>query len=119
MQPTGVQVCFIYILLNIDFNARLTTTLHDKRDDFDSAIINFPFLYTCSNIQISPAYGVNISQLIQYARTCFAYEINSMRGKLLTKKLMLQGYNESRLEASFRNSTVAIMTLYAITSYAE
>ena len=30
-------------LLNIDSNGRLTTTLYDKRDDFDFAIVNFPF----------------------------------------------------------------------------
>jgi hypothetical protein len=40
--------------------------------------------------------------LIRYARACFAYEDFSKRGKLLTKKLMLQGYNEFRLKSSFR-----------------
>jgi hypothetical protein len=37
------------------------------------------------------------SQLIRYARVCFAYEDFSKRGRLLTNKLMLQGYNESCL----------------------
>jgi hypothetical protein len=54
-------------LLNIDSNGRLTTSLYDKRDYFD-----FPFL--CSNIPLSPAYGVYVSELIRYARACFAYE---------------------------------------------
>jgi hypothetical protein len=58
-------------LLNIDSNGRLTTSLYDKRDDFDFAIANFPFLY--STIPLSPAYGVYISQLILYARAFFAY----------------------------------------------
>jgi hypothetical protein len=40
--------------------------------------------------------------LIRYAGACFAYEDFLKRGKLLTKKLMLQGYNESRLKSSFR-----------------
>jgi hypothetical protein len=88
---------YLDILLNIDFNGRLTTSLYDKRDDFDFAIVNFPFL--CSNIPLSPACGVYISQLIRYARACFAYEDFSKRGKLLTKKLMLQDYNESRLKS--------------------
>jgi hypothetical protein len=87
------------ILINIDFNGKLTT-LYDKREDFDHAIVNFPFL--CSNIPISPAYGLYISQLIRYARACFTYEDFSNRDKLHTKKLMLQGYNESCLESSFR-----------------
>jgi hypothetical protein len=59
--------------------------------NIDFAIVNFPFL--CSNIPLLPAYGVYISQLIRYARACFAYEDSSKRGKLLTEKLMLQGYN--------------------------
>ena len=63
-------------------------------------IVNFPFLF--SNILLSPAYGVYISQLIRHARACFAYEDFSKRGRLLTNKLMLQGYNESRLKSSFR-----------------
>ena len=58
---------------------------------------------------ITPAYGVYISQLILYARACFAYEDFSKRGRLLTNKSMLQGY--------FANSTVVIMTLFAITNY--
>ena len=91
---------YLDILLNIDSNGRLTTTLYDKRDDFNFAIVNFPFL--CSNIPLSPAYGVYISQLIRYARACYAYEDFLKRGQLLTKKLMLQGYNESRLKSSFR-----------------
>ena len=91
---------YLDILLDIDSNGRLTTSLYDKREDFDFAILTFPFL--CTNIPLSPAYGVYISQLIRYARACFAYEDFSKRGKLLTKKLMLQGYNESRLESSFR-----------------
>jgi hypothetical protein len=72
---------YLDILLNIDSNGRLATSLYDKCDDFDFAIVNFPFL--CSNIPLSPAYGVYVSQLI-------------------TNKLMLQGYNESRLKSSFR-----------------
>jgi hypothetical protein len=90
---------YLDILLNIDSNGELTTTLFDKRD-FDFTIVNFPLL--CSNIPLSPAYGVYVSQLIPYVRSCFAYEDFSKRGKLRTKKLMLHGYNESRLKSSFR-----------------
>ena len=43
---------YLDILLNIDSDGRLTTTLYDKRDDFDFAIVNFPFLY--SNVPLSP-----------------------------------------------------------------
>jgi hypothetical protein len=91
---------YLDILLNIDSNGRLTTSIYDKRDDFDFAIVNIPFL--CSNIPLSPAYGLYVSQLIRYAKACFAYEDFSKRGRLLTNKLMLQSYNESRLKSSFR-----------------
>jgi hypothetical protein len=92
--------CSISTEREIIITFRVTTSLYDKCDDFDFAIVNFPFL--CSNIPLSPAYGVYISQLIRYARACFAYEDFSKRGRLLTNKLMLQGYNESRLKSSFR-----------------
>jgi hypothetical protein len=36
--------------------SRLTTTLYNKRDGFDFAVVNFP--YSCSNILLSPTYGV-------------------------------------------------------------
>ena len=51
---------YLEILLNIGSNGRLTTTLYDKRDDVDCAIANFPFL--CSNVPLSPAYGVYVSR---------------------------------------------------------
>jgi hypothetical protein len=53
---------YLDILLNINSNGRLTTSLYDKRNDFDFATFNFPFL--CSSIPLSPAYGVYVSQLI-------------------------------------------------------
>jgi hypothetical protein len=61
------------ILLKIDCSSsdRLTSTLYDKRYDFDFAIVNFPFL--CSNVPLSPVYGVYMSQLIRHVSACFAY----------------------------------------------
>jgi hypothetical protein len=35
---------YLDIVFNIDSNGRLTTSLYHKRDDFDFAIVNFPFL---------------------------------------------------------------------------
>jgi hypothetical protein len=48
-------------------SGQISTTIYDKRDDFNFNIIYFPNM--CSNISASPAYGVYISQLIRYART--------------------------------------------------
>jgi hypothetical protein len=91
---------YLDILLDNDSNGRLTTSLCDRRGGFDFAIVGFPFL--CGDVPLSPARGVYISRLIRCARACFAYGYFLGRGGLLIKKLMLQGYNESRLKSSFR-----------------
>ena len=49
----------------IDSGGKLSTRLYDKRDDFDSHIVNFPYL--SSNIPSGPSYGMYVSQLIRYA----------------------------------------------------
>ena len=61
----------------IESNNRLYTKIYNKRDNFDSHIVNFPFL--SSNIPSSPSYGVYISQLIRYARCCSYHA--SVRGR--------------------------------------
>jgi hypothetical protein len=41
---SDISAAYLDTLLNIDSNGRLTSTLHDiKRDDFDFAIVSFPF----------------------------------------------------------------------------
>jgi hypothetical protein len=54
------------------------------------------------NIPSSPAYGVCISHLIQYAKAYLTYDQFLVRGSLLTNKLMSQGFLQSRLQATFR-----------------
>ena len=97
---SSTSASYLDVLLNIDVGGKLTTQLYDKRDDFDFAIVNFP--YTCSNIPLSPVYGVYLSQLIRYARACSTYDQFLSRGRLLTDKLMLQGFLQSRLMSAFR-----------------
>ena len=87
-------------LLEIDMDGRLNTKVYDKRDDFNFPIVNFPFL--SSNIPAAPAHGVYISQLIRYGRACSCYDDFAGRGKLLTDKLLQQGYEETRLKSTFR-----------------
>ena len=81
---------YLDLLLNVDANKILHTKLYDKRDDFNFPIVNFPFLD--SNIPASPAYGVFISQLIRYSRASSEYIDFLARGKLLTSKLLCQGF---------------------------
>ena len=97
---SSTKASYLDILLSIETDEKLATKLYDKRDDFDFPIVNFPHL--SSNIPLSPAYGVYISQMIRYARACSTYEQFIYRGKLLTDKLLSQGYQEPRLVSTFR-----------------
>jgi hypothetical protein len=56
----------------------------------------------CSNIPLSPAYDVYISQLIRCERACSTYDQFLSRGRLLTDKLMLRGFLQSRLMSACR-----------------
>ena len=63
---------------------------YDKRDDFDFEFVNFPFLD--SDVPRSTSYGVYISQLIRFARTSSCVADFNILIKLLTQKLLKQGY---------------------------
>ena len=58
--------------------------------------------FLSSNIPSAPAYGVYVSQLIRYARTCSNYQDFMERGKVLTQKLLSQGYQKTKLVATLK-----------------
>jgi hypothetical protein len=64
----------------IDSNGRLTTTSYGKRDVYYFATINFPYVVIYHFYML-----MYISQIILYARVCFALEDFSKRSQLLTK----------------------------------
>ena len=64
-------VDYLDLTFIIDSGGKLSTRLYGKRDDFDFHIVNFLFL--SSNIPSDPSYGVYISQLIRYVRSCSRY----------------------------------------------
>jgi hypothetical protein len=97
---SSTSASYLDFLWNNHAGGKLTTQLYDKRDDFHFFIVSFP--YTWSNIQLSPVDGVYISQLIQYARASSTYDQFLSRGRLLTDKLMIQGFLRSRLMSAFR-----------------
>ena len=66
MAESNTSATYLDLLLSIESDGQLRTSLYDKRDDFYFDITNFPFLG--SNIPTPPAYGVFISQFIRYAR---------------------------------------------------
>ena len=75
-----------------------------KIDDFKievvTFIINFPNL--CSNIPVSPAYGVYISLLIRYARASSNYSDFLKCHLHLRNRLLDQGYAKIRLIRSLK-----------------
>ena len=97
---SNTSASYLDLLLSIESDGQLRTSLYDKRDDFNFHITNFPFL--SSNIQSSPAYGVFISHLIRYARVCSSYECFIVRAARLSSKLLGQGYVMELLKSSLR-----------------
>ena len=83
---SNTSASFLDLLLSIESDGQMSTSLYDKSDDFNFHITNFPFLR--SNIPSSPAYGVFISQLIRYARACSSYECFISRAARLSSKLL-------------------------------
>ena len=76
-------------------NGIVSTKIYDKRDDFNFEIVNFPFLD--GDVPRSPSYGVYNWQLIRFARVCSHVDDFNNRNKLLTSKLLKQGYRHHKL----------------------
>ena len=62
-------------------------------------IVNFPFLD--GDVPRSTSYGVYISQLIRFARASSYVADFNTRNKLLTQKLLKQGYRYHKLRKTF------------------
>ena len=73
------------------------TENYDKRDDFD--IVNYPFLD--GDVPRSTSYGVYISQLIRFARVSSHVNDFNTRNKVLTTKLLRQGYRYHKIRKAF------------------
>ena len=57
----------------LEFNIKIIgnnihTSVYDKRDDFWFPIFNFPWL--SGDVSRLPSYGIYISQLVRFARSC-------------------------------------------------
>ena len=80
-------------------NDIVSIKFYDKRDDFDFEIVNFPFLD--GDVPRSTEYGVYISELIRSARASSHVADFSTRNKLITQKLLNQGYRYHKLRKTF------------------
>ena len=97
---SDTKAAFFYLHLSIS-NDIVSTKIHDKHDDFDFEIVNFPFLD--GDVPHSTSYGVYISQLFCFARASSIVADFNTRNKLLTKKLLKQGYRNLKLPKQFSN----------------
>ena len=81
-------------------SSKHVTEVNDKRDAFNFDIVNFP--YMSSNIPANPTYGVYISQLIKISRICDMFQSFVIRHRLLTERLIKQGFCYSKLCKFFK-----------------
>ena len=89
------KAAFLDLHLSIS-NDVVSTKVYDKRD-FE--IVDFPFLD--GDVPRSTFYGVYISQLIRFARASRYDSDFNTRNKLLTQKLLKQGYRYHKLRKTF------------------
>ena len=97
-KTSDTEAAFLDLHLSIS-NDIVSTKIYDKQDDFDFEIVNFPFLD--GDVFRSTSYGVFISQLIRFARASSIVAEFNTRNKLLTQKLLKQGYRYHKLHKTF------------------
>ena len=83
-------------------SSKYVTEVYDKRDAFNFTIVNFPYNIMSSNIPANPTYGVYISQLIRISRICDSFQSFVIRHRLLTERLIKQGFWYSKLCKYFK-----------------
>ena len=95
---SDTEAPFLDLNLSIT-NVIVSSKIYDKRDDFNFALVNFPFLD--GEVPHSPSYCVYISQLIRFARVCSNVEDFNNRNLFLTAKLLRQGYRYHKIRKAF------------------
>ena len=80
---------FLDLHLSIS-NDIVSTKIYNKRADFDFEIVYFPFLD--GDVPRFSSYRVYISQRIRFARASSHIADFNTFNKLLTQKLLMQGY---------------------------
>ena len=95
---SDTEATFLDLHLSI-VDGFVSCKIYDKRDDFDFKIVNFHFLD--GDVPRAASYGVYISQLIRFARVSSHVTDFNTRNKLLTAKLLNQGYRYHKLRKAF------------------
>ena len=104
---SDAEASFLDLHLSIS-DGFVKTKIYDKRDDFDFDIVSFPFLD--DDVPRSASYGVYISQLIRFARVSSHVDDFNNRNKVLTAKLVRQGYRYHKLRKAFSKFYRRILT---------
>ena len=91
---SDTEASFLDLHLSVS-DGFVKTKIYDKRDDFGFDIVNFPFLD--GDVPLSTFYGVYISQLIRFARVLSHVDDFNTRSKVLTAKLLRQGYRYHKI----------------------
>ena len=97
---SDTEAPFVDLHLSIS-NGYVSSKIYDKRDDFDFDIVNFSFLD--GDVPRWTSYAVYISQLIRFARVSRKLADFNARNKILTAKLLQQGYRYHKLQKTFSN----------------
>ena len=95
---SNTEAAFSHLHLSI-VDGCVSCKIYDKRDDFNFEIVNFPFLD--GDVPRAASYGVYISHLIRFARVPSHVTEFNTRNKLLTAKLLNQGYRYHKLPKAF------------------
>ena len=95
---SDIEASFLDLHLSIS-DGFIKTKIFDKQGDFDLDIVNFPLLD--GDVPRSTSYGVYISQLIRFAQVSSHVDDFNTRNKVLTAKLLRQGYRYHKLRKAF------------------
>ena len=98
IDASDTEAAFLDLHLSIS-NDIVSAKIYDRRDNFDFEIVNVPFLD--GGVPRSTSYGVYTSQLIRFARASSYVADFNTRNKLLTQKLLKQGYRYHKLCKTF------------------
>ena len=95
----GQEVPYLDMKIRI-LNYIISTSLFDKRDNFNFPIVNFPVL--SGNIPIKGSYGVFTGELVRYARICTFFKDFKLKTLKLISKLKKQFFTEKLLIRTYK-----------------
>jgi hypothetical protein len=109
---------FLDINIKINDNNKITTSIYDKRDDFNFTINNYPNL--SGNIHAKRTHGMVISQLLRYGKICNNVNDFIHRSKMMMDKLIKQYFVQKILRkkvSNFYDKYYHIIQKYNLSKY--